>query len=147
MKRSLQDIVRSIVLIVATAPAALAQDVAPPFFPELRLEALGATRESPLFSPTRRPPEPKPEPARPAPVAALAVPVAAPPPPPPDLRLIGLVLAPERQVAIVEHGLTGETLRLAPGAHLDAWKMSIVDGRTIAFEHEGRRESYALFER
>lgn len=114
----------------------------------LSLETLTQTRERPLFSSSRRPPPPAiAEPERVEPL--LAVVSKAPPPPPvapPDVRLTGLMLLPNRQMAILEHAPTGEVIRLAAGGELDAWTLRIIDARSIAFELDGREARHVLFE-
>jgi general secretion pathway protein N len=123
--------------------------LAEPFFPDVALDALSTTRERPLFAPSRRPPPPPSPPPPPAVIAPAAVeqPLPSPPPvQPPAVRLVGVLIESEMPMAIIEHQTTGEIIRMQPGAALDLWVLSIVDPRTIAFEHEGRREVYALFE-
>lgn len=119
-----------------------------PFFPQMSLETLADMRERPLFAPSRRPPAPPP-PAIIQPVA-IAEPMAQPPAPTlpePAVRLVGVTIGDQTGFAIIEHQPTGEVLRMEDGALLDLWVLSVVDARTIAFEHEGRRAVYALFER
>ena len=119
-----------------------------PFFPQMSLEAMTAMRERPLFTPSRRPPAPPP-PAIVQPVA-IAEPMAPPPAPPlpePAVRLVGVTIGNDAGFAIIEHQPTGEVLRMKHGALLDSWVLSVVDARTIAFEHDGRRAVYALFQR
>jgi hypothetical protein len=103
-----------------------------PFYPQMSLEAMTAMRERPLFAPSRRPPAPPPP---------------APPLPEPAVRLVGVTIGDDAGFAIIEHQPTGEVLRMKDGALLDRWVLSVVDARTIAFEHEGRRAVYALFQR
>lgn len=119
-----------------------------PFFSQMSLETMADMRERPLFASSRRPPAPPP-PAIIQPVA-IAEPMAQPPAPPipePAVRLVGVTIGDQTGFALIEHQPTGEVLRMEDGALLDLWVLSVVDARTIAFEHEGRRAVYALFER
>lgn len=132
------------VLLAAAGPAPGQDDPdREPFYGSIDLSSLDATRERPLFSPSRRPPAPPPAPPpRPAPVAAT-LPML--PPEPPPLRLIGLVTMGETHMALVEDGNTGEILRLSPGAAIAGWTMEILDDRTIAFSRDGDAAHFALF--
>ena len=93
---------------VAQAPAERAAELSNPLG-GLTLQALSATRERPLFAPTRRPPAPPPppppEPEAPPPAEVVeAPPVEAPPPPPPEppaVTLFGVVAEAEGARAIV----------------------------------------------
>lgn len=137
-----------IVLVIATTigPAVgwaqNADRALPPFYSTLDASSLTATRERPLFEPTRRPPAPAPPP-RPEIV------VATPPviqPAPPQVRLIGVLSAGGTRMALVEDGATGEILRIRPGDGLSDWSLSIVDDRTIVFRRDGEIVEYSLFE-
>jgi general secretion pathway protein N len=137
-----------VLMLLAAASPVLAQDAAGTdrqrFYAGIDLALLEATRDRPLFSESRRPPQPPPEPSRPEPAPVVAM-APAPTPMPPSLRLIGLVTMGETRVALVEDGTTGEILRLSPGATIDEWTMTIVDDRTIAFARDGEAARFALF--
>ncbi len=141
---------RSILILIACT-VGLFQDarVAGAEDAQLSLQSLTQTRERPLFSPSRRPPPPAVSvPERVEPLLAVASQAPpAPPPTPPDVRLMGLMLLPDTQMAILEHAPTGEVIRLAAGAELDAWTLRIIDARSIAFELDGREARHVLFER
>jgi hypothetical protein len=138
---------RPLLLTTIAACALLAMGPADAADRQLSLQALTETRDRPLFSPSRRPPPPDvPVPERVEPLLAVVSQAPPPPPAPPDVRLMGLMLLPNRQLAILEHAPTGEVIRLAAGAELDAWTLRIVDARSIAFELDGREARHVLFE-
>lgn len=137
-------------LLLASA-AGFLQDVQPAEAQDmpLELESLTETRERPLFAPSRRPPPPVVAvQERPRPLLAVSSQPPPPPPPgPPDVRLMGLMLLPHAQMAILEHAPTGEVIRLAAGGELDTWTLRIIDARSIAFELDGREARHVLFDR
>jgi hypothetical protein len=100
------------------------------------LSALSATRNRPLFTPSRRPP---------APVVANVprpVPRVAPPPPPPpipehpNLTLVGTVAGENEGVAVfIEQG-TRDTVRLRMGEGHSGWILQSVD-RGVATLQKG----------
>ena len=97
------------------------------------LRSLSATRERPLFTPSRRPPSP--------PVAAPPPPaprqVVAPPPPPekPTLVLLGTIIGEGESYAVFYEPAQRKTLRLKLGeADPRGWKLSSVDARTAVLE-------------
>jgi hypothetical protein len=87
--------------LIAPSPASAADD--PPLgqgevpaspLAGQKLERLSATRERPLFSPTRRPPPPPP-------TTVQGPPPPPPPPPPPDVALLGVVMDGEQARAVI----------------------------------------------
>ena len=115
----------------AEAGAALANPVA-----ALSLEQLSATRERPLFSPSRRPPAPPPQVAE-----------APPPPPaaPPTLTLFGIVGGPEGARAIVRTQAGSEVLRLRVGDTVQGWEVSDIARTELVLRLGDRVETVALF--
>jgi general secretion pathway protein N len=108
------------------------------------LSALTATRERPVFSPSRRPPAPAVVnvPFVPAPRAA-----APPPPPPrPNMVLVGTITGDDAATAMaifVDQG-TKTVIRLRPGdAHL-GWTLESVRGRAVIMQNGSQRETYDL---
>jgi general secretion pathway protein N len=104
------------------------------------LRTLSATRERPIFSPSRRPP-----PA--AIVVAPAEPTAQPPRPVvaerPALALVGTIVGEGERIAIFYNTATRATIRLRLGETDDAgWKLVSVDARTSLLEKG--RESVTL---
>ena len=109
----------------------------------LRLEDLSATRERPLFAPTRRPPPPPHVEAapEPAPVEVKAVAVVAEPPP---FDLVGAVVGQGTAFALLRNKTTNEVRRLRPGEDDEGWRVGEIGLRSVALERDGRRESLAL---
>jgi general secretion pathway protein N len=105
---------------------------------ETGLEALTATRERPLFSPTRRPPPPPP-----ALEAAVAPPAAAPLVPPPQLILSGIVFG-SQQMAIVKHAQDPAATSLRLGSAIDGWIVSAIDPRAIVLRRDTRSVTIEL---
>jgi len=92
------------------------------------LASLSATRDRPLFSPSRRPPPPAAatdEPAPPQPSASLA------------LVLLGTVIGPSDRVAVVARG-DGPPASLRVGERSWGWRLLAVDPRSATFEGFGR---------
>jgi len=100
------------------------------------LDRLSATRERPLFSPSRRPPVPPP-----APVAA-----ALPPPPPPQLTLFGIVMDAEDARAIVKMGTANEIRRVRMGDDIGGWKVAQIEQRQLVLSLDSRIATFTLFD-
>lgn len=96
---------------------------------EPTLESLKATRNRPLFSPTRRPP-----PARISPIT----PASPGPRPPPQVDLTGVILGPGERAAIVvvPGGSAPRAVHL--GAAIDGWRVTAIAARSIVLSHAGR---------
>ncbi len=99
------------------------------------LRLLSATRERPLFTPSRRPP---------APIIAVA-PAAAPPPPPPPgpvaapperppVGLIGTIIGEEDSIAIFLNPSSNVTTRVRQGEQESGWTLRSVGARTAILE-------------
>ncbi|HET7885987.1 MAG TPA: hypothetical protein VFL62_07165 [Bradyrhizobium sp.] len=107
----------------------------------VRLDALSATRDRPIFSPSRRPPAPPqmllaPPPPPPKPVAAPREPDR------PPLALLGTIVSPSHQIAIFREEATSETTRLKAGDDYKGWSLrSIMAGKV---EFEGPRRGAVL---
>lgn len=94
--------------------------------------SLQATRERPLFSPTRRPPPPS---AADEPVAGTPEPMTAPPP---SIKVSGIIVGSDRRIAIVTVGQTGSALHVSVGSDIAGWKVSAIEARRIELRHEAR---------
>jgi general secretion pathway protein N len=107
----------------------------------ISIETLHATRERPLFSPSRRPPAP---PVVSAPVAPVKV--AAPPPPPaaPSLNLLGIVEGNGEAYAVFINTTTHDIVRLKTGEGEDGWVLRSVRGREAVVEKDDRTEVLEL---
>lgn len=106
------------------------------------LSSLTATRERPLFLPSRR-----------APAAAVAGPVAvapAPPPPPPSeperppLTLIGVIAGENEGFAVFLDQASNNVIRLKTGQDHSGWVLRAVKGREATLHKNGKSEILAL---
>ena len=135
---------------VEIAPSAPAQQPVelPPTEPNgnplwaIPLSSLTATRERPLFLPSRR-----------APAAAVAGPVAAAPPPPPPppaqperppLMLIGVIVGESEGFAVFLDQASNNVVRLKTGQDHDGWVLRAVKGREATLHKNGKSEILAL---
>jgi general secretion pathway protein N len=126
----------------ASPEAAAPREAAPP--PPARagnplwaipMRKLSATRERPLFSPSRRPPTPVIA-AAPAPIA-----VVAPPPPEPEnppLVLVGTIIGENEKIAIFINLTSNETKRVREGEAEAGWILRSVELRTTVLERNNR---------
>jgi general secretion pathway protein N len=128
----------------AAAPdAPIASSAAQPGNPlwAIPLNTLTATRERPLFTPSRRPPT----------QAVPAVIANVPPPPPPaaepeqlGLRLLGTIAGRDGGIAICLNLATSEVVRVRTGESFNGWNLRTVRGREATFEKASRQEALAL---
>ncbi len=106
------------------------------------LSSLTATRERPLFSPSRRPPAPAV-----ASAPALA-PVRPPPPPPvpqhPNLTLVGTVAGSSESIAVFLDSATHAAVRLRTGEGHNGWVLESVGGRTATLRKNETSETLEL---
>lgn len=115
-------------------PAAPERTLSPNPLWDIPLSNLTATRERPIFSPSRRPPPP---------LVATAPPPKAPPPPPkpprverPQLTLVGTIGGREESFAIFVDQGTKAALRLKIGDDYQGWKLRAVQGRDATLERD-----------
>jgi hypothetical protein len=101
------------------------------------LDRFSATRDRPLFSPTRRPPAPPPV------AAAVAAPTAAPPAPPPNVVLLGVVMDGDDAHAVVRTG--PKILRVRIGDEIGGWKVGQIEARKLVLLLKGRTATFAMF--
>jgi len=122
----------------AALDAPLADSTAPgnPLW-TIPLNRLTATRERPLFAPSRRPPA----------QALPAVIANVPPPPPPvaeleqlGLRLLGTIAGRDGGIAICLNLATSEVVRVRTGESFAGWNLRAVRGREATFEKASRQE-------
>jgi len=106
------------------------------------LSALTVTQARPVFSASRRPPQP-------AVVGPAAEPAVAPPPPSaeaehPPLALIGAVVGAGEAIAVFLDRASQKIVRLRPGESHGGWKLSGVESREVTFNKDNRTETLAL---
>jgi general secretion pathway protein N len=106
----------------------------------LSLEQLAATRERPLFSPSRH--------ARPASVSIVRAPAPqppAPPPAPPKIELQGTIINADEALAIVYSSANNQTTRLHIGDEISGWKVAVVEERKLVLSLEQRTAEFTMF--
>ncbi|MGJ5180156.1 hypothetical protein ACQR1B_25800 [Bradyrhizobium oligotrophicum] len=99
------------------------------------LEQLSATRDRPIFSPSRRPP---PVDAPPPTVAAAPEVVEPSPPERPALSLLGTVVNGERGLAIFLESGSTTPLRVRTGADYQGWTLRHVEARSATLQKGGQ---------
>lgn len=106
------------------------------------LSTLSATRERPLFTPSRRPPAP----AVAGPPPAEPVAVVPPPAEPerPQLVLVGVVGSDSGGIAIFVDQATNDVVRLKTGDSRSGWKLESAKGREVQFQRNGETLTFAL---
>jgi general secretion pathway protein N len=105
----------------------------------ISLKSLNATRDRPLFSPTRRPPHravamPRVEPVKAAPAE----------PEQPPLDLFGVVIGGNEGYAVFINTVTHDVIRLRTGEGHDGWVLQSVSGREVVLEKNHRTAVIAL---
>ena len=105
------------------------------------IATLTATRDRPIFSPSRRPP--------PAAVATGIVARVAPPPKPreterPQLALVGTIASADEGFGIFLDTTTRGALRLKVGDEYQGWKLKAVHGREAVLEKDQQSATLAL---
>ena len=106
------------------------------------LSSLTATRERPLFLPSRRAPAP----AVAGPVVVAPTPLAPPPAEPerPPLTLIGVIAGNSEGFAVFLDQATNNVVRLKTGQDHGGWVLRSVKGREAILQREKRTETLAL---
>ena len=126
-----------------TAPVAVSAERLPSGNPlwAIPLRQLSATRERPLFAPSRRPPPP---------VVAYQLASAPPPPPPkaaepekPRLALVGTVAGGAEGIGIFMDSATRSVLRLKVGEGHDGWILRSLRRREATLE-KGRQTAVLM---
>jgi hypothetical protein len=107
------------------------------------LSALTATRNRPLFTPSRRPPAPV--------IASVSVAAPRPPPPPapvvpqrPNLTLVGTVAGDNEGVAVFIDTTSQDTVRLRTGEGHMGWILQSVERSTATLQKDQQTETLAL---
>jgi general secretion pathway protein N len=106
------------------------------------LSSLTATRERPIFSPSRRPPRPAVLPA------VVRAPPPAPPPPAkperPHFQLVGTVAKDANGIAVIIDQTTKNVIRLKMGEGYNGWILDSIQGRSITLKKGELTETFAL---
>lgn len=102
------------------------------------LSSLSATRERPIFLPSRRAPAPTPAVAAAPYVPPPAKPAAIPEPERPALNLVGIVSGTDDGLAVFINSTTRDIVRLRTGEGHEGWILRSVKGREVMFEKNHR---------
>jgi general secretion pathway protein N len=96
------------------------------------LKTLNATRERPIFLPSRRAPAP----VIAGPPATVVVPPPPPPPPPekPRLSLVGAIIGDTDSIAVFLDETTRNVVRLKTGENHNGWILQSVRGREATLQ-------------
>lgn len=100
----------------------------------LSLASLTATRERPIFSPTRRPP----------PVVVQSAPTQSPSAAQPLLALVGAIAGESEGIAIFLDGTTKGIIRLKTGESHAGWTLEAVKAREAILQKEHKTAILAL---
>lgn len=105
----------------------------------LSLDQLSATRDRPLFTPSRRAPQPL--------IVSSVRPPAPPPPPtpPPKIELQGTILNADDSLAVVVSSADNQTMRLRLGDEVGGWKVIVIDQRKLVLAHDERVAEFTMF--
>lgn len=130
--------------VVAQLPAAASNLRAPPPGGNplwgVPLSSLSATRERPLFTASRHPPE--------APPPPMPVAEAPPPPPPqpehPPFTLVGTAIGQPQNVALLLDQTTKSLVRLHVGEAASGWYLRSVELRTMTIEKNNQVVTLSL---
>jgi hypothetical protein len=103
--------------------------------------SLSATRDRPLFSPSRRPP--------PAPFVRLTDPTPVPPAPPalpPSIALVGIITEDNGSFAVVRADpSTNKSIRVRIGDQIEGWTVTQITKLNIILSRDGRIADFSLF--
>ena len=128
-----------IAAFVATASAsALAEDQRSSALPWLKLKDLSATRERPLFAPSRRRPPPPPQPH---------VVNAAPehPPETPRMVLTGIIVKPSETIVVLRNIATSESISLRSGESVGPWLVKAQSDHSVVLSDGTKEFTLELF--
>jgi hypothetical protein len=111
--------------------------------PKISLDDLSATRDRPLFSPSRRP--------RPNNVAVAIAPPPPPPPPPrvptpaPNLTFFGTFESPTEVGAAVQLSPDDKPVIVRYGTYINGWRVIDISHQRLVLALEDRRAVFTLF--
>lgn len=108
------------------------------------LAQLSATRDRPLFTPSRRPPAPPAPPVVAAPSPAAAAPAATAESEAPPFALVGTIIGQSDRIAIFVNASSKLATRLREGEQDSGWTLRAIDPRAAVFEANGRRVTLDL---
>jgi general secretion pathway protein N len=123
--------------------AAHATEPAAPISPKMSLDELSATRDRPLFSPSRRPRQNN--------VAVAIAPPPPPPPPPqapapaPNLTFFGTFEGPTEVGAAVQIPPNDKPIIVRYGTYIDGWRVVDISHHRLVLALEDRKVVFTLF--
>jgi general secretion pathway protein N len=103
---------------------------------------LSATRDRPLFSPSRRPPPPTIS-AAPEPPPAPVKPVV---PESPSFKLVGTIIGEDNRIGIFMSETSQTTIRIREGEGDSGWTLRSIDPHSAVFEGYGRMVTLVFHE-
>jgi len=121
----------------ASAPA-LAEDQRPSALPWLKLKDLSATRERPLFAPSRRRPPPPPSPH----VANVA---PEHPPETPRMVLTGVIVKSSETIVVLRNIATSESISLRSGESVGPWRVKALSDHSVVLSDGTKEFTLELF--
>jgi hypothetical protein len=124
-------------LATASAPAR-AEDQRPSALPWLKLEDLSATRERPLFAPTRRRPPPPSQPQ----AATVA---AENPPETPRMVLTGIIVKPSETIVVLRNVVTSQSISLRSGESVGAWRVQAQNDHSVILSDGTQQFTLEMF--
>ena len=104
------------------------------------MSKLSATRDRPLFSPSRRPPPPTIS-AAPEPPPTLIKPVV---PESPSFKLVGTIIGEDHRIGIFMSETSKTTIRIREGEGDSGWTLRSIDSHSALFEGYGRMVTLAF---
>lgn len=99
------------------------------------MSKLSATRDRPLFSPSRRPPPPTISAAPEPPPPAIVKPVV---PESPSFKLVGTIIGEDNRIGIFLSETSKTTIRIREGEGDSGWTLRSIDPHSAVFEGYGR---------
>lgn len=124
-------------LVTASAPLR-AEDQRPSALPWLKLKDLSATRERPLFAPTRRRPPPPPPPH----VVAVA---PQHPPETPRMVLTGIIEKPSETIVVLRNVATSESISLRSGESVGPWRVKAQNDHSVVLSNGTQQFTLELY--
>jgi hypothetical protein len=129
-----------ITALLATVRApALAEDQRSSALPSLQLKDLSATRERPLFAPTRRPPPPPPPPR------VVTVAPEHPPEKTPKMVLTGIIVKQSETIVVLRNVATSESISLRSGESVGPWRVQAQNDHSVILSDGTKQFTLEMF--
>jgi general secretion pathway protein N len=109
---------------------------------QIPLDKLSATRNRPLFSPSRRAPALSVQPDRPT---VARVEHAQPAPPPPGIALFGIVVGAQGARAFITAQPADRIVGVRPGDDVSGWTVTAITERRLVLSRADRSATFTLF--